>query len=76
METLKVSDRGTITLPKRIRIQYAIKPNDLIIAEPTPEGILLRPATAVPVEIYTDERLAEFAKEEAKLDKHYGRKKK
>ncbi len=31
-----------------------------MIAEPVPEGILLRPAVALPVENYTPERQAEF----------------
>ena len=32
----------------------------LMIAEERPEGILLRPAVAMPVETYTPERRAEF----------------
>ena len=31
-----------------------------MVAEERPEGILIRPAVAVPVEIYTPERKAEF----------------
>jgi murein L,D-transpeptidase YcbB/YkuD len=32
----------------------------LVIAEERPEGILIRPALALPVEIYTPQRKAEF----------------
>jgi len=32
----------------------------LIVAEPTPEGILLRPAVALPVETYSPIQKAEF----------------
>ncbi len=32
-----------------------------------PEGILLRPALTEPIEIYSDERIAEFDEAEAKL---------
>jgi len=33
----------------------------LVIAEEREDGILLRPAVAMPVEIYTSERKAEFS---------------
>ena len=32
----------------------------LIIAEPRADGSLIRPAVALPVEVYSDERKAEF----------------
>jgi hypothetical protein len=32
----------------------------LLLAEERPEGVLLRPAVAVPVAAYSDERVAEF----------------
>ena len=38
-----------------------------MIAEATPEGVLLRPAVAVQIEIYTDERVQEFNESEAEL---------
>lgn len=66
--TLRVGPRGTVTLPKLLREQYALGTHDLLLAEPTPEGILLRPAVATAIEIYTDERLAEFAESERELD--------
>jgi bifunctional DNA-binding transcriptional regulator/antitoxin component of YhaV-PrlF toxin-antitoxin module len=66
--TLRVGPRGTVTLPKQLREQYALGTHDLLLAEPTPEGILLRPAVARAIEIYTDERLAEFAESERELE--------
>ena len=65
--TLRVGPRGTVTLPKSLREQYALGTHDLLLAESTPDGILLRPAVATPIEIYTDERLAEFAESEKEL---------
>jgi hypothetical protein len=41
--------------------------NDQLLAEITPEGLLLRPAVTLPVEIYSDERLREFDAAEAEL---------
>ena len=65
--TISVSGRGLIVLPVEMRKAVGIRPQDTLIAETTPEGILLRPAVTLPVEIYTPERLAEFDAEEAEL---------
>ena len=65
--TLSVSGRGLIALPAKMREAAGIRPQDNLIAETTPEGILLRPAVTVPIEIYSDERIAEFDQAEAEL---------
>jgi AbrB family looped-hinge helix DNA binding protein len=65
--TLTVTDRGTITLPAELRRQLGIKADDQLIAEATPEGLLLRPAVTLPVEVYSDTRIAEFDSAEAEL---------
>jgi bifunctional DNA-binding transcriptional regulator/antitoxin component of YhaV-PrlF toxin-antitoxin module len=65
--TLSVSGRGLIALPAKMREAAGIRPQDHLIAETTPEGILLRPAVTVPIEIYSDERIAEFDQAEAEL---------
>lgn len=65
--TISVSGRGLIVLPVEMRKEAGIRPQDTLIAETTPEGILLRPAVTLPVEIYTPERLAEFDVAEADL---------
>jgi len=70
-KTVKLGGRGTVTLPKAIRARYALKENDLLIAEETDEGILLRPAAAYPIEVYSDGRIGEFEAEEGKLAGHY-----
>ena len=67
--TLTVTSRGVVTLPAKLRQSLGIKADDQLIAETTPEGLLLRPAVTIPVEIYTDERIAEFAREEAQAAK-------
>jgi bifunctional DNA-binding transcriptional regulator/antitoxin component of YhaV-PrlF toxin-antitoxin module len=64
---LSISGRGLIALPAKMREAAGIRPQDNLIAESTPEGILLRPAVTVPIEIYTDERVAEFDQAEAEL---------
>jgi AbrB family looped-hinge helix DNA binding protein len=59
-EITRVGSRGTVVIPAPLRRQYGLRTGTLIIAEPRDDGILLRPAVAVPVETYTPERRAEF----------------
>ena len=47
-------------MPARLRRRFGIEEGSLVIAEERPDGILLRPAVAYPVEIYSPERKAEF----------------
>jgi bifunctional DNA-binding transcriptional regulator/antitoxin component of YhaV-PrlF toxin-antitoxin module len=65
--TLSMSSRGVITLPVRLRNAVGLSAEDQLIAEVTPEGLLLRPAITLPVEIYSDERVREFDAAEAEL---------
>jgi AbrB family looped-hinge helix DNA binding protein len=67
--TLTVTDRGTVTLPAKLRRALGIKADDQLIAEATSEGLLLRPAITLPIEIYSEKRIAEFDAAEADLDK-------
>ena len=59
-ETSRVGKRGTIVVPARMRRKFGIEEGSLVIAEERDDGILIRPAVAVPVEIYTPARVAEF----------------
>ncbi|MCU0305472.1 MAG: AbrB/MazE/SpoVT family DNA-binding domain-containing protein [Thermoanaerobaculales bacterium] len=58
--TSRVGKRGTIVVPAALRNRYGLEEGALVIAEEREDGILLRPAVALPVEIYTPERRAEF----------------
>jgi hypothetical protein len=46
-----------------------LRADDQLIAETTPEGLLLRPAVTLPVEIYSEKRIREFDEAEAELAK-------
>jgi AbrB family looped-hinge helix DNA binding protein len=59
-ETGKVGARGTVVIPARMRRRLGIDEGDLVIIEEQEQGVLIRRAVAVPVEIYTPERKAEF----------------
>ncbi|HMG58105.1 MAG TPA: AbrB/MazE/SpoVT family DNA-binding domain-containing protein [Burkholderiales bacterium] len=74
--TLTVTSRGVVTLPAKLRAALGLKPDDHLIAETTPEGLLLRPAVTLPVEVYSDKRIAEFDEAEADLQKVLTRRKK
>lgn len=66
--TLTISSRGLVTLPAKLRQAMGLKADDLLIAETTPEGLLLRPAVTLPVEMYSDKRIREFDAAEAEAE--------
>ena len=51
----------------RFRRQLGLTGDNLVIAESTSNGVLLRPAVALPIEIHTDERVGELDESEAVL---------
>ena len=59
-ETTRVGRRGTIVLPAALRRRLGLKAGSLMVAEEREGGILLRPAVALPVEVYSPERRAEL----------------
>jgi AbrB family looped-hinge helix DNA binding protein len=65
--TVTITSRGVVTLPAKLRQAMGLKADDQLIAETTPEGLLLRPAVTLPVELYTPEREREFDAAEAEL---------
>ena len=56
----RIGRRGTVVIPARLRRRFGLQEGDLVVTEERPEGILLRPAVAVPVEVYSPERVAEL----------------
>ena len=73
--TVTVTSRGVVTLPVKLRRALGLKPDDQLIAETTPAGLLLRPAVTLPVELYTENRIREFDEAEAELDAFLRKKK-
>ena len=65
--TLTINSRGVVTLPVKLRQAMGLKADDQLIAETTPQGLLLRPAVTLPLEIYSPERVQEFDAAEAAL---------
>ena len=65
--TVTITSRGVITLPAKLREALGLKADDQLIAETTSEGLLLRPAVTLPVEIYSEDRIREFDAAESEL---------
>lgn len=59
-KVINTNERGTITLPKDLRQRLGLPDGGQVVAEDTVDGVLLRSGVTFPVEIYTDERVAEF----------------
>ena len=70
-EVIKVGKRGTVVLPAKLRRRSGIEEGTIVVAEESPYGILIRPATAVRIEIYRPERKAEFLLSNAVDQKDY-----
>lgn len=58
--TARIGKRGTVVIPASLRRDFGLDEGTLVITEATDEGILIRPAVALPIERYTPRRRAEF----------------
>ena len=47
-------------IPAGLRRRFKMGEGSLVVIEPTADGVLVRPAVALPVETYTPARKAEF----------------
>jgi AbrB family looped-hinge helix DNA binding protein len=65
VETSKVGKRGAVVIPAPLRRRFGIEEGTLVVAEATEEGVLIRPAVAVPIEFYSPERKARLLLENA-----------
>ncbi len=59
-----------MTLPKPLRRTLGVDKGGIVMADVTDDGIVLHPAAAFPIELYSDARIAEFDAEDAALAKH------
>lgn len=59
-ETAKIGRHGTIVIPSALRKRFGLHDGDLVITEDHGDGVLIRPAVALPEENYDIERQAEF----------------
>jgi AbrB family looped-hinge helix DNA binding protein len=59
-ETGTIGKKGVFTIPAAMRRRFGLQDGSLVIAEERDDGILLRPAIATAIEMYSDERAAGF----------------
>lgn len=65
LDTIKMGRNGTLVIPVAMRRRLGLNEGELVMIEDTAEGITVRPAVAVPVEIYAPQRQAAFLLENA-----------
>ncbi len=66
-----MTERGTLTLPASMRKALGVKGKQHFLADMEEDGsIRLRPADLYPIEIYTDERIAEFDEQDRLLGEY------
>lgn len=71
--TSKVGKRGAVVIPAPLRRRFGIEEGTLVVAEATDEGVLIRPAVAMPVEVYSSERKARMLLENATDEDDFAR---
>ncbi len=59
-----------MTLPKPLRKALGVDKGGVVMVSTERDGIVLHPAVAFPIELYSDERIAEFDDADTQLAKH------
>ncbi|HUM03224.1 MAG TPA: AbrB/MazE/SpoVT family DNA-binding domain-containing protein [Thermoanaerobaculia bacterium] len=70
-EATRIGKRGTVVIPVRMRKRIGLEEGALVLVEEDRGGVVIRPAVALPIEIYAPERKAEFLLENAVDRKDY-----
>jgi len=60
MEVSKVGKRGAVVIPAALRRRFGIEEGSLVIAEESENGVLIRPAVALPADEYHRRFFAEL----------------
>ena len=64
METVRLGRNGQLSLPRAVMKRLHLRGNETLLLDVSDDGtIRLRPATVLPIEMYTAERIAEFERE-------------
>jgi AbrB family looped-hinge helix DNA binding protein len=64
MNLVKLGKKGQVSIPQVVLRELGLTPETPLLVETTDDGaIVLRQVSVHPIEIYSDERLAEFARE-------------
>jgi len=60
LDTVKIGRNGALVIPAKMRRRLGLAEGDLVLIEETGDGLVIRPAVAMPIEVYSKERKAEF----------------
>lgn len=60
VETTKVGKKGVVVIPTAMRKRFGLSEGSLALIEEKEDGIFIRPAVVLPIEMYSQERIAEF----------------
>jgi AbrB family looped-hinge helix DNA binding protein len=64
MDVVKLGKKGQVSIPSAVLRQLGLEGDSYLIVETSEDGaIVLRPAAIYPIEIYSDERIKEFERE-------------
>ncbi len=64
MDTVKLGRNGQLSLPRAVMKRLHLQGNETLLLDVSEDGVIrLRPATVLPIEVYTPERVAEFERE-------------
>jgi AbrB family looped-hinge helix DNA binding protein len=64
-ESARVGKRGAVVIPAKFRKKFGIEEGSSVLVEEGPDGVIIRPAVTVPIEIWSLERKAAFLLENA-----------
>ena len=59
-EATRIGKRGTLVIPASLRRVFGLEEGSDVIVEETPQGILIRPAVTIPLDLYAAERRADL----------------
>lgn len=60
LNTAKMGRNGTLVIPAKVRRRLGLAEGELVLIEETGDGLMIRPAVAMPTEMYTVKQRAEF----------------
>ena len=61
----RVGKRGTVVIPAKLRKKFGIQEGSSVLVDEGTDGVVIRPAVTLPVEVWSLERKAAFLMENA-----------
>jgi len=60
LNPVKIGRNGTLVIPAKVRRRLGLAEGELVLIEETGDGLMIRPAVAMPAEMYSVRQRAEF----------------